>query len=191
MQIEVIHLATATPMTEHEFRAGHGHMLFPAELPADVLADLGYALTQYDPVPELAAGEQLEPGALSIVDGTPRRGWTIIPAPETFWPPVIAARRYQAECAGITVDGMHVDTDDRSKLLINGAALESMLDPQYVMQWKTPAGFIELNAVQVLGVARAVRDHVQACFDREAALLDALESGPFAPAMLDQGWPSN
>ena len=36
---------------------------------------------------------------------------------------------------------MYIDTDVRSKLLINGAALEAMLDPDYVMQWKT-AGWV-------------------------------------------------
>ncbi|WP_296232374.1 DUF4376 domain-containing protein [uncultured Pseudomonas sp.] len=101
----------------------------------------------------------------------------------------IAARRYEAETAGIDIAGMHVDTDDRSKLLINGAALEAMIDPDYVMQWKTPAGFVELSAAQVLAVARAVRAHVQGCFDREAELLGTLGQGNFEPAMLADGWP--
>lgn len=101
----------------------------------------------------------------------------------------IAARRYEAEVGGITLNGMQIDTDDRSKLLINGAALEATIDPAYVMQWKTPGGFIELTAVQVIGIARAVRAHVQACFDREAELLAALETGTLTPAMLEQGWP--
>lgn len=101
----------------------------------------------------------------------------------------IAARRYEAETAGIDVAGMHVDTDDRSKLLINGAAVEAMLDPDYQMQWKTPDGFVELTGAQVIGVARAVRAHVQACFDREAELLAALGAGTFEPGMLDEGWP--
>lgn len=102
----------------------------------------------------------------------------------------IADRRWQAETAGIDVASMRVETDDRSKLLINGAALESMLDPAYAMQWKTPAGFVELDSAKVLAVARAVRAHVQECFNREAELLEALEAGTFTPDMLDQGWPA-
>lgn len=101
----------------------------------------------------------------------------------------IAARRWQAETAGIDVAGMHVDTDDRSKLLINGAALEAMIDPDYVMQWKTPMGFVELAGAQVLAVARAVRAHVQACFDREAELLAAVADGSITDQMLQDGWP--
>ena len=102
---------------------------------------------------------------------------------------IIAARRYEAEVGGITLNGVQIDTDDRSKLLINGAALEATIDPAYVMQWKTPGGFIELTAQQVIGIARAVRAHVQACFDREAELMAALDAGTLTQAMLEQGWP--
>jgi len=102
----------------------------------------------------------------------------------------IAARRYEAEVGGITMNGLQINTDDRSKLLINGAALEATIDPAYVMQWKTTGGFVELNAQQVIGIARAVRAHVQACFDREAELLAALEAGTLTEEMLGLGWPA-
>lgn len=104
-------------------------------------------------------------------------------------PDTIAARRYQAEVAGITISGMRVETDDRAKLLINGAAVEAMLDAEYVMQWKTPEGFVELTGAQVIAIARAVRAHVQACFDLEAELLAELEAGTLTEDMLEQGWP--
>lgn len=106
------------------------------------------------------------------------------------WPARIAARRYAAEVAGIEVAGMRVETDDRSKLLINGAALEAMIDPEYVLSWKTAGGFVDLGADQVLGVARAVRAHVQACFNREATLLAQLfTEGQLAAEELESGWP--
>lgn len=102
----------------------------------------------------------------------------------------IADRRWQAEVAGITVNGMAVATDRDSQALITGAALAAMRDPAYVCRWKTAAGFVELNAEQLTAVADTVRAHVQACFDREADLLAALEAGTFTPDMLDQGWPA-
>ncbi|KAF1061061.1 MAG: hypothetical protein GAK45_02335 [Pseudomonas citronellolis] len=39
-------------------------------------------------------------------------------------------------------------------------------------------------------MADAARDYVQACFDREAALLTALADGSLTTAMLDEGWPA-
>lgn len=124
-------------------------------------------------------GERPTPDHVANADGQ----WAIDYAPR------IAARRYEAEVGGITLNGLQIDTDDRSKLLINGAALEATIDPEYVMQWKTSGGFIELTGAQVIGIARAVRAHVQACFDREAELLAALDAGTLEPAMLEQGWP--
>lgn len=104
-------------------------------------------------------------------------------------PQVIAARRYEAEISGITLNDIEVATDDRSKLLINGAALEAVFDPDYTMQWKAGEGFVSLTGAQVIGIARAVRAHVQACFDREAELLEAVANGTFDDAMLEDGWP--
>jgi len=102
----------------------------------------------------------------------------------------IAARRYQAEIAGIDLGGMRIDTGRDSQGLIAGAALAAVLDPLYSVRWKTPAGFIDLTAEQIIGVVSAVRAHVQACFDREAELLVEIENGTLTPEMLEEGWPN-
>lgn len=101
----------------------------------------------------------------------------------------IAARRYEAETSGTTVDGMPVNTDRDSQSLLTGAALQAMLDPAYTVRWKTAGGFVELDAQQIIGLASAVRAHVQACFDREAELVSAVEDGSYNDSMLDEGWP--
>ncbi|EPL59591.1 hypothetical protein B382_25492 [Stutzerimonas stutzeri B1SMN1] len=102
----------------------------------------------------------------------------------------IAARRYKAEVAGITISGMQIDTGRDSQALITGATVQAVLDPAYSLRWKTPAGFVDMTAEQIIAVASAVRAHVQACFDRESALLDALADGAFTPEMMDEGWPA-
>lgn len=101
----------------------------------------------------------------------------------------IAARRWEAETAGITVNGTAIDTGRDSQALITGAAVSAMLDPAYSVRWKTPAGFIDLAGEQIIAMATAVRVHVQACFDREAELLEALANGSFTESMLEEGWP--
>ncbi|MFC0708440.1 DUF4376 domain-containing protein [Azorhizophilus paspali] len=111
------------------------------------------------------------------------------PEPAPDWPALIATRRYEAETAGTTVDGLPIDTGRDSQALITGAALRATLDSDYTCRWKTVTGFVALTAGQIIGVASAVRAHVQACFDREADLLAALEAGTFDPALLEQGRP--
>lgn len=103
---------------------------------------------------------------------------------------LIARTRFEHETAGITLEGTAIDTTRDSQSLITGAVVQAMLDPGYTLNWKTPTGFVQLTAVQIIGIATAVRAHVQACFDREAMLLDAIQNGSFAPEMLSEGWPA-
>ena len=117
-------------------------------------------------------------------------GWVrYIPVPPGITAGQIATRRWQAEVAGITVSGMQVDTGRDSQALITGAAVSAMLDPTYSVRWKTAAGFVVLNAEQIIGLASTVRAHVQACFDREVELLAELEARVLTEGMLEQGWP--
>jgi hypothetical protein len=111
-----------------------------------------------------------------------------LPAPD--WLALIAARRYQAEIGGIELQGLPIATDDRSKTLINGSALKALRNSAYTLRWKTEEGFIDLPADQVLVMADAVADHVQACFDREAELQAAVADGTITAEMVEQGWPS-
>lgn len=103
----------------------------------------------------------------------------------------IADRRWLAETSGLTINGMFVNTEDRSKTLMNGSAIKAMRNPEYVLRWKTPTGFIDLSSEQVLYIAEAVADFVQLCFDREDELVAALIAGTFTDSMLEEGWPSN
>ena len=48
---------------------------------------------------------------------------------------------------------------------------------------------VELDASMIIAVASAVRDHIQACYDREKALAEEVDAGTFTEAMLDEGWP--
>jgi hypothetical protein len=114
---------------------------------------------------------------------------TSISEPSIDWARLIPLRRYKSETSGITVNTMPIATDRDSQGLITGAAVAALLDSDYSLNWKTSAGFVELNAVQILNLASAVRAHVQASFDREAQLLAAVAEGLITAAMLEEGWP--
>lgn len=88
----------------------------------------------------------------------------------------IAAARYNAEIAGVTVNGVSIKTDRESQGLITGAALKAIQDSTYTCKWKGIDGFVELTATQIIAIADAVRQHVQSCFDREAELLPLIEA---------------
>ena len=88
----------------------------------------------------------------------------------------IAQARYEAEIAGVTINGVSIKTDRESQGLLTGAALKAMQDNTYVCRWKGIDGFVELTAPQIIAIADAVREHVQSCFDHEAELLPLIAS---------------
>ena len=102
----------------------------------------------------------------------------------------IATKRYAVETQGIVVDNMFINTERDSQGLITGATLSAFMDPTYVCRWKTPVGFVELDAPTLITISQEMRKHVQSCFDREEQLLKALEAGTYTESMLEEGWPS-
>ena len=83
--------------------------------------------------------------------------------------------RRAAVSGGCSFGGSRTDTDDVAIGRVTGAAVAAMLDANYTLRWKVADGvFVELSAPQVLAMATAVRQHVQACFDREALLSEQI-----------------
>ncbi|MBK3446372.1 DUF4376 domain-containing protein [Pseudomonas lactis] len=105
------------------------------------------------------------------------------------WADQIAARRFQVETGGVTVEGVQINTDRDSQSLLTGAAFAASLDPGYHIKWKAATGFVDLTGEQILGIASQVRAFVQACFNREAELLGAVADGLITAEMLEEGWP--
>lgn len=109
--------------------------------------------------------------------------------PQLSLPQIIASERYRREGIGIVVGSMAIETSRDSQALIASTGLSAILDPEYRCNFKTLSGFFEIGAEQILAIAKAVRSHVQACFDRELDLLRAVEAGTYKDEMLAEGWP--
>ncbi|WP_336341674.1 DUF4376 domain-containing protein [Pseudomonas atacamensis] len=107
------------------------------------------------------------------------------------YPQVVAAERFKREAIGVYVDGMQIETTRDSQALIASTGLSAVLDPEYRCNFKTVGGFVEIGSAQIITIAKAVRAHVQACFDRELTLLRAIEAGEYHDEMLSQGWPDS
>lgn len=99
----------------------------------------------------------------------------------------IGRRRFREETRGITVADRRYATTRDSQAQIERAC--SAMESGETIHWKTAGGFAELSRAQLIAVRTAVRAHVQACFDREAALLALLEAGDYDDTLLGTGWP--
>jgi hypothetical protein len=129
------------------------------------------------------------PADLSAIGEAEALALAAASAPARDLPAAIAEERYKQETAGIILNGMAIDTGRDSQALITGATLSAIIDPEYVCTWKTVNGPVQLTAPMLIGVASAVRAHVQACFDREGDLLSAVADETFVDSMLYEGWP--
>ena len=101
----------------------------------------------------------------------------------------IAAARYEAEVAGIEVNGVSIATDRDSQSLLTGAAVSAMLDNAYTVQWKQPDGmFVTLTANQIIELGKAVRAHVETCFNREKELYAEIAAAQTAEEVEQIKW---
>lgn len=105
----------------------------------------------------------------------------------------VADRRWRVETGGIMVGEAFVATDRDTQSKLTAARIVAKEDANYTVQWKLPGGFVTLTAAQVIAMADAVRVHVQAAFDREAALVAEIEGAPTHEALaavdIASGWP--
>ena len=88
----------------------------------------------------------------------------------------IAEARWRAETGGITLNGTEIATDRESQALLTGAVLKAKDDPAYSVRWKARNGWVGLDAAKIIAIADAVRDHVQACFDKEEVLQNQIDA---------------
>jgi hypothetical protein len=98
-----------------------------------------------------------------------------------------AKRRYEKEVAGITVAGVPVATDDRSKQMIIGARIAADSDPNFTTTWVgTNGNLYPMTAPQIIGVSNAVLAHVSSCFAIYANTQEAIAAGTIStPAEID------
>ena len=102
-----------------------------------------------------------------------------------------ANKRWEVETGGISFGGQTVTTDDRSKLLIEGAP--ETINPDESTNVKTSTGWVLLDQATLVLLRDAVRSHVQNCFNSEKAVVDKIEADTITTyAEIDaESWPSN
>lgn len=85
--------------------------------------------------------------------------------------------RWRKEMSGVVVNDMMVATDIASQAKVDGAYSFVKDNPNTVVRWKLPTGFVSLTSDQVIVMARAVGNFIEACFSTEAELYNQISSG--------------
>ncbi len=131
--------------------------------------------------PEVPDGKIVISSELVVEGGAVVRQVTLanVPPPTTEELTAYTANaRWRAEAGGISVIGLPVHTDDRSKMMLMGARVKAQADTTFVTHWKTADGsFFPLDAATIIALSDAVLAHVDGCFRREAEVLAAIAEG--------------
>ncbi|MFZ5736864.1 MAG: DUF4376 domain-containing protein [Pseudomonadota bacterium] len=89
-----------------------------------------------------------------------------------------AAKRYEIEVGGVTVAGVPVATDDRSKQMIMGARVAADADSNFTTQWAgTDGNIYPMAAAQIIAMSNAVLAHVAATFATYASVKAMIDAG--------------
>jgi hypothetical protein len=89
-----------------------------------------------------------------------------------------ADARWRKEVGGITVAGVPVATDDRSKQMIIGARIAADADADWASQWVGADGVIyPIDATAIVVISNAVQAHVNACFATFASVKTEIDAG--------------
>lgn len=80
----------------------------------------------------------------------------------------LADFRWQKEIGGIVINGMIIETTDRSKTLVTGALMLAQSNPAATFQFKTTDNqYVEVDAAGMVAIYQAIGAHVQSCFAKE------------------------
>lgn len=107
----------------------------------------------------------------------------------------LAARRWQAETGGLSLNAMRIPTDRDTQSRID-QIVKAYADGDLTggISFKMPFGFVELGEEELRAIKKAGALHIQGCFQREAdiaALIGAAETHADLDAIdFAHGWPS-
>lgn len=89
-----------------------------------------------------------------------------------------ADKRWQKETGGFEFNGLHIATDDRSKIMIAGAREAAKANPDFTTPWVTSTGEIAvLDAAAIIAISDAVGEHVNTVFGIYAQVLPQVLDG--------------
>lgn len=89
-----------------------------------------------------------------------------------------ADKRWQKETGGFEFNGLHIATDDRSKLLITGAREAAKANTSFTTPWVTSTGVIaELDAAAIIALSDAIGAHVNSAFGIYSEIVPLIMDG--------------
>jgi len=88
---------------------------------------------------------------------------------------IIASQRYRQETSGMLYNGVRIKTDRVTQSILGNARQMAKEDSNFTIDWKVnDTTFVTLTASQIIQLANAMAQHVQAAFTKERTLNEAI-----------------
>ncbi len=100
----------------------------------------------------------------------------------------ITEARYEAEIAGVELNGQMIETDRISQTRIAQAHALVQLDPSTTIDWKCGNGWIVLDSEIITQIALMIGKHVQGCFSKEMMLHNQIDESETIEEVLSVQW---
>lgn len=127
-----------------------------------------------------------------------KQTWSTYLQPKSQLKTTITSKRYEVEVGNVRINNNLYSTDRESQTKYVAIAVDisqSSNISAWSINWKTAEGvFVTLNATEMTQVVNGVRQHVQACFDKESeyyTLIDTADQATLEATDFSAGWPSN
>lgn len=88
-----------------------------------------------------------------------------------------AALRYRLVQEGFDLNGVRILCDDRTTLYLTALRMKAVGNPNFSVNWKTPNGFILLDAATIITASDMALQYVQSLFDAEQVLISQIDTG--------------
>lgn len=181
----IVKTATGEIITRQQLMAEFEGLTLPLGLTDVDLSEFGAVLVEQTEQPAPVAGKIWDLDGAELADGAWRLKWVQRPAtPEELDAErngllaLAANLRWQKEVGGVSISGVAIATDDRTKVMVAGARVMAENDPSFVTQWKTSGNvFVPLDAPTIIAISNAIGAHVAACFALEAQVIAGILSG--------------
>lgn len=189
----------------HQLRADNPQVSFPAEPPAECLADFGvYPVTPTER-PAWSPIRTIAEGPAELVGGEWRQTWVETPLPLNdaklaLWSLAKAKREELTDAPGAaatTPFGL-VQVDAKSKQNVNGLVTMALIAQGAGAPFSSDFtladnSVVTLNAAQMIGLGVAVGQYVEAVYGHARTLRDAIEAaedhGALEAIDAEAGWP--
>lgn len=179
----IVDKATLETCDAEDLRNQYRHIMFDFSDPGivgEVLDSIGKAVLNMPNQPVFDSRYQIVTvGDVVESDGVYSGGWVLsdIELTGEQRAELIADKRYLVETGGMFAMGVQIPTDRHTQQVLTAMYMRALADSEYTIRFKTGAGFVDLTSAQIVSLAEAVHDHVQAAFSREDELLTAIENG--------------